>query len=368
MHAHGVYQINTRVWLREMAGELDRPASLADIPDAKLDQFSTLGFDFIWLLGIWKTGAAGRKVSATNPDWRPGYEETLGADLREEDICGSPFAVQEYVVHPEFGGNDALRSLRDRLHARGLQLILDFVGNHTALDHPWVKERPELYIHGTEEDLAREPYNYCRVETGRGTQILAHGQDPHYHGWPDTLQLNYRHPALHDAMCRQLLQIAEMCDGVRCDMAMLMLPDVFAGTWGSRSQPADGTRTTDRPFWPNAIALVRQEYRDFVFIAEVYWDKEWEMQQQGFDYTYDKRLYDRLVRQDVQGVRAHLERASIDFQRKLVRFLENHDEPRAASAFPPEVHRAAAVLVFLTPGLRLFHEGQVSIPRQSRGL
>ena len=360
MHARSVYQLNTRVWLREMAEELGRPINLADIPDAQLEQFSTLGFEFIWLLGIWKTGAAGRKVSATNPDWRPGYQETLGAGLREDDICGSPFAVQEYVVHPEFGGNDALRSLRDRLQKRGLRLILDFVANHTALDHPWVKERPEFYIHGTEEDLAREPYNYCRVETGQGTRILAYGRDhPCSHGWLDTLQLDYRHPALREAMGQQLLQIAKMCDGLRCDMAMLMLPDIFARTWGSQSQPADRAWTTDRAFWPEAIALVHRDYRDFVFIAEVYWDKEWEMQQQGFDYTYDKRLYDRLVQRDAQAVRAHLEGAPIDFQRRMVRFLENHDEPRAASVFPFEVHRAAAVLAFLAPGLRLFQEGQL---------
>src|ERR1700675_1005183 len=187
-----IYQINTRVWLQELSGKLGRKVSVADIPNAKLDQFASSGFELIWFSGIWKTGAAGQKVSASNPDWRPAYQETLGASLREADICGSPFAVQEYVVHPDFGGNEALRLLRDRLHERGLRLILDFVGNHTALDHPWVKERPEFYFHGTEADLAREPYNYCQVETGWGTRILAYGRDPYYHGWPDTLQLNFR--------------------------------------------------------------------------------------------------------------------------------------------------------------------------------
>lgn len=358
MPARSVYQINTRVWLGELSAALGSNATLADIPDAKLDQWSSSGFDFIWFLGVWKTGNAGRRVSLTNQEWRPGYQETLGAGLREDDISGSPFAVQEYVAHPDFGGNDALGMVRERLRQRGVRLILDFVPNHMALDHAWVHEHPEFFIHGTEDDLAREPHNYCRVETRLGPRILAFGGDPYFPGWPDTLQLNYRNEALQNAMRQQLLQIARFCDGVRCDMAMLLLPDVFARTWDPRSQPADGSAPTDRAFWPDAIAVVRRDYRDFVFIAEAYWDTEWQMLQQGFDYAYDKRLYDRLVRQDAQGVRAHLQGGSIDYQRKLVRFLENHDEPRAARVFPPDVHQAAAALTFLAPGLRLFHEGQ----------
>ena len=92
-------------------------------------------------------------------------------------------------------------------------------------------------------------------------------------------------------------------------------------------------------------------------MAEVYWDLEWTLQQQGFDYTYDKRLYDRLVEGHARPVREHLF-AGLDFQDRLARFLENHDEPRAAATFAPEVHRAAAIITFLTPGLRFFHQGQ----------
>ena len=92
-------------------------------------------------------------------------------------------------------------------------------------------------------------------------------------------------------------------------------------------------------------------------MAEVYWDLEWTLQQQGFDYTYDKRLYDRLVHGPALPVRQHL-LAGLDFQDHMARFLENHDEPRAAATFNPDIHRAAAVITFLTPGLRFFHQGQ----------
>jgi Alpha amylase, catalytic domain len=126
-----------------------------------------------------------------------------------------------------------------------------------------------------------------------------------------------------------------------------VLPDVFERTWGRRSEP----------FWPRATQVVREKVPGFCFMAEVYWDLEWTLQQQGFDYTYDKRLYDRLREGHARPVREHLQ-ADPDYQNRMARFLENHDEPRAAATFPHEVHKAAAVITFLSPGLRFFHQGQ----------
>jgi Alpha amylase, catalytic domain len=351
-----LYQINTRVWLRELSGRLGRPARLADVPDSALDQFAG-SFDWVWFLGVWQTGPAGRQVSRTNPVWQREFRDLM-PDLTEEDVTGSPFAIQAYRLHEDFGPPEALCRLRQRLQQRGLHLMLDFVPNHTAPDHPWVREHPEFYIHGQPADLEREPQNYCRLTVDGRTLILAHGRDPYFPGWPDTLQLNYRHAGCRAAVKEELARVAGCCDGVRCDMAMLLLPTVFTRTWGNASLPRDGTAPVDTPFWPEAIAHVRAQHPGFVFMAEVYWDLEWTLQQQGFDYTYDKRLYDRLHVRDAEGVRAHL-LADHEFQRKSVRFLENHDEPRAAGAFPPAAHRAAAVVTYFVPGLRFFHEGQL---------
>jgi hypothetical protein len=196
-------------------------------------------------------------------------------------------------------------------------------------------------------DLARAPQNYVWVKRRRGDMLLAHGRDPYFPGWPDTLQINYANPAAQEAMIGELERIAGQCDGVRCDMAMLVLPDVFERTWGRRAEL----------FWPQATERVRGVVPNFCFMAEVYWDREWELQQQGFDYAYDKRLYDRLREGHARSVREHF-LAGLDYQEKLARFLENHDEPRAAAVFSPEVHRAAAALTFLAPGLRFFHQGQ----------
>jgi glycosidase len=341
-----LYQINTRVWLTELSKGLGRRATLDDIPDSELDRLAQMGFDWLWFLSVWQTGLAGQRVSRSIPELRKEFQETL-PDLREEDIAGSGFAITGYTVHQQLGGDEALFRLRERLRQRGLRLMLDFVANHTALDHPWVESHPEYYIRGTELDLTREPQNYTWVKRTQGDLLLAHGRDPYFPGWTDTLQLDYSNLATQEAMIAELLKIGGQCDGVRCDMAMLVLPEVFERTWNIPCQP----------FWPQATQRVRQHAPEFCFMAEVYWDLEWTMLQQGFDYAYDKRLYDRLRDGHARPVRDHL-RAGLDYQNRLARFLENHDEPRAAATFAPGVHEAAAVITFLSPGLRFFHQGQ----------
>ncbi len=188
-----LYQINTRVWLTELSEKLGRPATLEDISDTELDRLAAKGFNWIWFLSVWQTGVAGQRVSRANPEWRREFQETL-PDLTDADIPGSGFAITGYSVHPALGGDAALARLRERLRNRGLRLMLDFVPNHTGLDHPWVEDHPEYYISGTELDLARAPQNYTWTKCKGRDMLLAHGRDPYFPGWPDTLQLNYGNP------------------------------------------------------------------------------------------------------------------------------------------------------------------------------
>ncbi len=351
-----LYQINTRILLQERGAELGRRATLDDVPDSLLDWLADQGFEWVWFLGMWQTGNVARQVSMTNPSLRSSYAHEL-PDFTDADICGSPFAVQSYTANADFGGDQALARLRSRMSRRGLRLMLDFVVNHCAPDHSWASEHPEYFIRGSEEDLAREPQNYTRFRAGGKDVILAYGRDPYFAGWPDTLQLNYRHRGCRQAMMEEILSIAERCDGIRCDMAMLVQPQVFMRTWGDRALPADGSPPDDSPFWSWAISRVKEKRPDFLFTAEVYWDMEWELQQAGFDFTYDKSFYDRLRHGWGKPVREHL-LAADSYQEHSLRFLENHDEPRAALEFPPEMHQAAAVITFFVRGLRFFHEGQ----------
>lgn len=338
-----LFQVNTRVLLTQLTASLGRNATLDDIPDSELDNMQAKGFEWIWFLSVWQTGNEGQRISRTHEGWRKDFYETL-PDLRDEDIVGSGFAITAYTVHEKLGGDAALARLRDRLAKRSLKLMLDFVPNHMALDHPWTEHYPEFFVQGTAENLQRSPLNYVK----RGDHIFAYGRDPYFPGWPDTLQLNYGNHELQEALTRELIHISDRCDGVRCDMAMLIVPEVFERTWGIKAAP----------FWPRAILRVRDHHPGFIFMAEVYWDMEWELQQLGFDYTYDKRLYDRLRDGHAAPIHGHF-CAGLDFQEKLARFLENHDEPRAAATFAADAHEAAAVLTYLSPGLRFFHQGQL---------
>ena len=341
-----LFQINTRVWLDQLSRAAGKRVTLADIEDATIAGFAERGFDWVWLLSVWQTGAAGRAVARADPQLRATFQAAL-PDLAEDDICGSGFAIAAYTVSEQLGGEAGLAHFRAGLARHGIKLMLDFVANHTALDHPWAKTHPDYYIAGTEVALADQPQNYTRVATDRGPMVLAHGRDPNFPGWTDTLQLNYANPELHRRRIDELVAIAGKCDGVRCDMAMLLLPEIFQRVWGLAPEP----------FWPPAIAEVRAKYPGFTFMAEVYWDLEWSLQQQGFDYCYDKRLYDRLRDGHAASIRGHLA-AGLDYQDKLARFLENHDEPRAASVFPWPQHQAAAIINYLAPGMRFFHQGQ----------
>jgi hypothetical protein len=181
-----LYQINTRIVLGELGRSLGRPATLNDVPDAFIDQIASRGFEWVWPLGVWQTGPAGREISRTRPSLRDGYAHDL-PDWREEDVVGSPFAIQAYAVNRDFGGDAALARFRERLDKRKLRLLLDFVPNHVAPDHPWVSAHPEFFIEGTEDDLAREPQNWGRFPTNRGARVLAFGRDPYFPGWPDAI-------------------------------------------------------------------------------------------------------------------------------------------------------------------------------------
>jgi glycosidase len=342
-----LYQINTKVLL----SELGPGATLDDVPNSFLDAIASRGFDWVWLLGVWKIGPTGRRISRQRTEWHHEYLAAL-PDLTDEDICGSPFAVCEYVTDPSIGGDKELSHFRDRLEQRGIALLLDFVPNHIGFDHRWVNERPDFLVRGTDRDLLQAPDCWTKLPNGT---IAAYGKDPNYPGWPDTLQLNFFNPHLRAAMIGELRSIATRCSGVRCDMAMLIEPEVFARTWNGRPEARENFI---EPWWPDAIAQVRRDHPDFLFLAEVYWNYEKKLQEQGFSYTYDKVLYDRLIHHEPKKLSEYL-RTQQSYSARMTHFLENHDEPRIASRLAPPEHTAAAVVSYLTPGMRFFHHGQL---------
>lgn len=352
-----LYEINIRALLGELSRLQGTRVTLHTIPDRVIDEWASFGFDALWLMGVWSTGKVGREIAATEPDLLRQYREVLG-DFRPEDVIGSPYAVRSYTVAPALGGAAGLAALRRRMDRRGMGLVLDFICNHTARDHRWVTDHPEYYIQGTEGDELRRPAEFFVAKTRRGNRVIAFGRDPYFPPWTDTAQLCHFHPGLRRALVQVVTGIAGQCDGVRCDMAMLVIHDVFRRTWEA-SVPPPGEPGAVGEFWKEAVDAVRTDRPSFLFIAEAYWNMEWQLQQLGFDFTYDKTLYDRLLREGATAAYEHL-RAEMEFQQRSLRFIENHDEVRAARALPtPAWHCAAATVISTVPGMVLYHEGQL---------
>lgn len=343
-----IYEINTWVWLRELNNSCGRAISLANVPVKEWDAIADLGADAVWLMGVWERSPSSIRIAMINDMLLSDFRRSL-PDFTMEDIVGSPYCVRRYIVDEQLGGTEGLASARDELSQREMRLILDYVPNHVAPDHPWAIEHPEYFIQGTEEDLLGSPDAFLRV----GDNIIACGKDPNYPAWHDVCQVNAFHPGLRDAAAETLDIVASQCDGLRCDMAMLLMTSIFERNWGERS----GAKPVGE-YWEELICRIRERYPNLLFIAEAYWDLEWELMQQGFDYCYDKRLYDRLEGDDAKSVRLHL-LADISYQEKLVRFIENHDESRAEAIFSSEKERAAAVIAMTLPGAKLVHEGQL---------
>jgi len=342
-----IHEVNTAVWLDDLSRGAGRRLTLADLSAADWAAVTPPGTEAVWLMGVWERSPAGLSIANDNPALAADFRNAL-PDVQPVDVIGSPYCVRRYVVDAAFGGPGGLAAARAALADRGARLVLDYVPNHVAPDHPWVTESPELFIQGADHDVAADPAAWVTA-AGR---VLARGRDPYFPPWPDVVQLNAFSPALRAATANVLADIAAHCDGIRCDMAMLMINRVFAATWGRRAGAEP-----EREFWPDVISALHAEHADTVLIAEAYWDMESELQNQGFDFCYDKRLYDLIVAQDTRGVREHL-RADLGYQSKLLRFLENHDEPRIASRLGVEAEMAAAVAIATLPGGTLWHEGQ----------
>ena len=345
-----ILEINTRSWLHRLAEEHGHSFTLRDIPEEFLEKAKALGFDAIWLMGVWKESPSGRAIARASKDVQDQIR-SVKPDFNVDDITASPYAVYDYVVDEAMGGNEALVHFRNRLREKGILLLLDFVGNHMAIDAPAVAEHPEFFINtGTQEPAVHKDW-FFKNQNG---VYIAHGRDPYFAPWTDTAQLNYFNPQTRQFMLENLRRVADLCDGVRCDMAMLALNKVHRDTWWEFI----GGELPKEEFWHQALESVREDHPEFVFIAEVYWGLEWEIQEMGFDYTYDKVLYDRLRFSTPEDIKGHL-RAEHLYQMRSLRFTSNHDEEEALKAFGREKSLAASVIIATLPGARMFHLFQI---------
>ena len=215
-----IYEINTWPWLNGLSRTYGRPIQLANVPAEEWDEVASWGFDAIWLMGVWERSPAGRRIAREHPDLQAEYRKAL-PDLKPDDIVGSPYSIHRYKADPHLGGPEGLRSARAELARRNLALLLDFVPNHVAIDHPWTSEHPEYFVRDDNGDIAN-------------------GRDPYFPPWTDTAQINAYYPGARAALTDTLKEIASECDGVRCDMSMLLLTR-FSKDLGERGCRRRGT-------------------------------------------------------------------------------------------------------------------------------
>ncbi len=347
-----LYEINTTVWLNELSQHHGTRITIGSVPAPEWDRLKEAGFHIIWLMGAWKRCRSGKEYFLADPR-NVSLCDRILPGWTEDDIIGSPYAIESYEPDPLIGSWDDIDRAREELHKRDMKMILDFIPNHTGVDHPWLSTHPHYYIQVGRKQFEKNPSDFYPVRHNGKMLYLANGKDPYFLPWHDTVQLNYFNYQTRQAMVQEIKKIAGYCDGFRCDMAMLVLNDIFYDTWGwtRNNIPYE---SPEEEFWTE----VRKAVPDSILIAEAYWDTEWELQQLGFDYAYDKRLYDRMASFSVRDIYLHLN-ADIKFQKKLTRFMENHDEKRSAEVFGKDRLEASLALLSTLPGMKLYYRGQM---------
>jgi Alpha amylase, catalytic domain len=313
-----LYQINLRHFLVE-----NNYNSFEDVPNSFWKNLKSLGFSWIWLLGVWQIAPLSIQNSKKH-----------FANFHEDKVIGSCFAIEDYIIDPILGKESEFLELKKKLNSFGLSVMLDFIPNHFGLSESLLTNHVEMFIN-TEKSPNSFEFNGLNFALGR---------DPNFEPWSDTLQLDYSKTETQNFMLQKLLYVSSLCDGVRCDMAMLILPDIFGKNWSKKHV---------NNFWLNAINEVKKLNPEFVFLAEVYWSLESRLLEQGFDFVYHKNWLDFVVQERWNNL------SQINDNSNLI-FLENHDEERIASHIDSSKLLLINIFLSIQNGFQLWQDAQTS--------
>lgn len=370
-----MYLINTRLWFNGLGIK-----SIDDVPDTEWEKLFEK-YDNFWFMGIYRPSQKGQENAKKY--WEQ-YQYYLPDIDKEKDVVSSPFAVPEYYPNPAIANSwQEWDKMVEKLHQKGKRVFIDFVPNHTALDHPWVESHPEYYIQGDKQQYQDNPSHFVEIIDNHGQiRYLAHGKDPYFDPWSDTLQLNYANLELQKRMEEELINLSKHADGFRCDMAVLITPDVFLKTWGSylsneEKQNLESSlqnRDEDKQnlefsFWRRVVsrlkeATTREGENKFELIAEAYWEVD--KIEKYFDFIYNHDLYKQIVETLGNGpnidLKSHLDyllRNPNNDKKHWVFYTENHDEKRAVDAMDEQFSKPAAVLsAMIKNSIFMVNQGQ----------
>ncbi|MCK5825664.1 MAG: glycogen synthase GlgA, partial [Desulfuromusa sp.] len=392
---------STYVWLNQLSVKYRRQIRyLNQIPDEELDQLVSYGFTSLWLIGIWERSKASLKVKNLSG---------------QTEVAASAYAIDDYQIAADLGGDAALENLRQRCRQRGLDLACDVVTNHTGIESALMDQHPDWFVQlphppypgyrFTGPDLSENPDYSMQIEDGyfdhseaavvcryqqRHTgeiRFIYHGNDGTHLPWNDTAQLNYLLPEVREAMIQLIIDVARRFRIIRFDAAMTLAKKHFQRLWyplpdggtgvPSRSDHAMSQEEFNRhfpiEFWRELVDRIRIEAPDTLLIAEAFWLMEgYFVRTLGMHRVYNSAFMNMLKQEENGKYRETLKNVLAfdpEILQRFVNFMSNPDEEPAVEQFGAEdKYICVATLLATMPGLPMFGHGQVEGLHEKYGM
>jgi glycosidase len=392
---------STYVWLEQLAAQQQRAiTTLANVPDQELDRLASLGVTGLWLIGLWQRSAASAEIKRRRGD---------------QDAVASAYAIDEYRIADDLGGEAAFEDLKRRAWDRGIRVAADMVPNHMGIDSRWVVEHPERFISLQEApypaysfdgpNLSPDPRSeitledhywdnsdaavvFRRRDTQSGEQrFIYHGNDGTSYPWNDTAQLDYLRADVREAIIQTILDVARRAPIIRFDAAMVLARRHIRRLWypepgaggaiPSRAEHAmsgaEFHRRMPKEFWREVVDRVARDAPGTLLLAEAFWLLEgYFVRTLGMHRVYNSAFMHMLRDEDNAGYRRVM-RDTLEFDPgilgRFVNFLTNPDERPAAEQFGTgDKAFSAATLLATLPGLPMLGHGQVEGFRERYGM
>jgi glycosidase len=392
---------STYVWLHQLSQRHGTEIRRLDqIPDAELDMLADAGFNALWLIGLWERSTASSKLKQLR-----GNQEAMA----------SAYALYDYAIAWDLGGEEAFWKLKERCSARGIRLCGDVVPNHTGLYSRWVKEHPDWYVQLDHPpyaayrfngpDLSDDPeleltiddgyydhsdaavvFRHVDRRNGR-TRFIYHGNDGTHMPWNDTAQLNYLLPEVREAVIRTIIEVAKRFPLIRFDAAMTLAKKHFQRLWyplpgGGAGVPSRALHALSHDefnhlfpveFWREVVDRVAAEAPGTLLLAEAFWLLEgYFVRTLGMHRVYNSAFMNMLKREENAKYRQVL-KETLEFNprilQRFVNFMNNPDEATAVEQFGKgDKYFGVTVLLATLPGLPLFGHGQIEGLREKYGM